>query len=56
MAEPRSIEELIEASSLGTPHAKELRASVDDATAQRVMRRVRELEAEAIESFTEDPS
>ena len=38
MSEP-SIEELIEASSLGTPEAKALRASVSDEDARRVVER-----------------
>ena len=37
---------LVEASSLGTPEAKALRASVSDAEVARVMARVREPESE----------
>lgn len=39
----KTIEELIEASSLGTPEAKALRASVSDEQVAKVMRRYREL-------------
>lgn len=43
------IKRLIENSSLGTPEAKRLRASVSDEDVARVMKRVRELEQEASE-------
>lgn len=40
------IKELVEASSLGTPEAKALRASVSDEQARRIVERARELEQE----------
>jgi hypothetical protein len=42
----RTIDELIEASSLGTPEAKAIRAQADPALVDRVLKRVDELEAE----------
>lgn len=42
----KTIEELVEASSLGTPEAKAARASVTDEQVARVMARLRELDAE----------
>ena len=44
-----SIDALIERSSLGTPHAKTVRASADPAQVERVMERVRQLEKRALE-------
>jgi hypothetical protein len=42
----KRMERLIERSSLGTPEAKALRATVSDEQVAKVMARVRELEAE----------
>ena len=41
------IRELIERSSLGTPDAKALRASVSDETARRIVERAKELAADS---------
>jgi hypothetical protein len=45
MSSEKSIEALVEASSLGTPEAKALRESVDPALVERVMQKVREWHA-----------
>jgi len=50
----RSIEELIEASSLGTPHAKAMRASVPDEVAQTIVRRSQALGRLQRFGFTEE--
>lgn len=44
MTDRRRIEELIEASSLGTPEAKALRDSVPDEVAKRIVARSKEIE------------
>lgn len=49
MGDERSIRELVEASSLGTPESKAARESVSDETAQRVVARAKELEREGDE-------
>lgn len=48
MNDNKSIEKLIEASSLGTPEAKALRESVDPALVERVMEQVREAEGRVL--------
>lgn len=48
-AEWPSVEDLIEASSLGTPEAKALRGSVTDEQVDRIMRRVHEIDVHEID-------
>lgn len=50
-----TIEDRIEASSLGTPEAKALRDSVPDETARRIVARSKEIAGDAAAGLPEDP-